>query len=57
MEMRYREFLEEGLEQGLEQTAIRMLQAGELSVEKIALYSGLTVERVLELKKELPESE
>lgn len=55
--MRYREFLEEGLEQGLEQTAIRMLQAGELSVEKIALYSGLTVERVLELKKELPESE
>lgn len=57
MEMRYREFLEEGLEQGLEQTAIRMLQTGELSVEKIALYSGLTMERVLELKKELPESE
>lgn len=53
LEMRYREFLEEGLEQ----TAIRMLQTGELSVEKIALYLGLTMERVLELKKELPESE
>ena len=53
LEMRYRELLEQGIEQGIEQqkmqTALRMLQSGELSVEKIALYSGLDIEKVLEL--------
>ncbi len=53
LEMRYRELLEQGMEQGIEQTALRMLQAGELSVEKIALYSGLDIEKVLELKDNL----
>ena len=45
--------LAQGLEQGLEQTATRMLQSGELPVEKIAFYSGLSVEKVLELKNRL----
>ena len=53
LEVRYRELLEQGIEQGIEQqkmqTALRMLQSGELSVEKIALYSGLDIEKVLEL--------
>ncbi len=39
-----------GLEQQKIQTALRMLWAGELSDEKIALYSGLALEKVLELK-------
>lgn len=55
--MRYKELLEqgreEGIEQGLEQTAVRMLKAGKLSVEEISLYSGLAVEQVLKLKNEL----
>jgi len=33
------------------QTALRMLRAGELSDEKIALYSGLAIEKILELKE------
>ncbi len=49
LEMRDKELLE----QWMEQTALRMLQAGELSVEKIALYSGLAIEKVLELKDNL----
>ncbi len=39
-----------GLEQQKIQTALRMLWAGELLDEKIALYSGLALEKVLELK-------
>ncbi len=39
-----------GLEQQKIQTALRMFWAGELSDEKIALYSGLALEKVLELK-------
>lgn len=54
LEMRYRELLEQGLEQGLEQektqTALRMFKAGKLSFEEIALYTGLSIEKVLELK-------
>ena len=57
LEMREKELLEQGMEygieQGMEQTALRMLQVGELSVEKIALYSGLDIEKVLELKNNL----
>ena len=44
------EGIEIGLEKQKEQTALRMLQSGELSVEKISLYSGLSIEKVLELK-------
>ncbi|MDE5873071.1 MAG: hypothetical protein K2H07_04080, partial [Lachnospiraceae bacterium] len=57
LEMRYRELFEQALEQGVEQekmeTALRMLQAGKLSIEEISIYSGLTVEQVLTLKDEL----
>lgn len=53
--------IEKGIEQGIEQgigqekiqTALRMLKAGELPVEKISIYSGLTVEQVLNLKNSL----
>ncbi len=49
----------EGMEMGLEQekiqTALRMLHAGKLSIEEIALYSGLTIEKVSELKDSLKE--
>lgn len=45
--------LERGLEQGIRQSALRMIKAGKLSSEEIALYSGLTLEQVTELEKEL----
>lgn len=54
LEMRYKELREQGFEEGLEQekiqTALRMLHTGKLSFEEIALYTGLTIETVLELK-------
>ena len=64
LEMSYREKFEEGVEQGIEQgiirgveqekteTAVRMIKDGDLSFEKIALYSGLTIEQVIELNCE-----
>ncbi len=71
LEMRYRELLEQGREEGIDigrtegielgleqekmQTALRMLHAGKLSIEEIALYSGLTIEKVSELKDSLKE--
>ena len=49
--------LEQGLERGLErgkmETAGRMLESGRLSIEEIAAYSGLTVEQVRRLQKEM----
>ncbi len=53
LQMHYQEQFEQGLEQGLEQTAIKMLKDNELSVEKISLYTGLTVEQILELKERI----
>lgn len=58
LQMHYQEKYEQGLEQGLEQgaeqekidSAMRMIEDGDLSLEKIALYSGLTLEQVIELK-------
>ncbi|MCM1082568.1 MAG: hypothetical protein NC393_01455 [Clostridium sp.] len=38
---------------GREQVVINMLNAGDLPIEKISVYSGLTVEQVLTLKDEL----
>lgn len=40
-------------EEGREESAMRMIKAGELPLEKIAVYAGLTLERVGELEKEL----
>ena len=49
--------MEHGIEQGIERNkidvAMRMIEDGNISFEKISLYSGLSIERVLELKKEL----
>lgn len=46
------EGLKEGLQQKAEETAKRMLQ-GNLSTDEVVQYSGLPLERVLELKKEI----
>ncbi len=46
-------YFEQGIEQGNKQSALRMIEAGKLSPEDIALYSDLTLEQVLELEKEL----
>ena len=69
LDMHYQEKYEEGLEQGLEQgmtrgleqgleqaainSATRMIKTNKLSPEEIALYSGLTLEQVMELKNAL----
>ena len=65
LQMKYQEKYEQGMEQGLEQglergieqekidSAKRMIEGGDLPLEKIATYSGLTLEQVRELKKEL----
>ncbi|MCM1307652.1 MAG: Rpn family recombination-promoting nuclease/putative transposase [Butyrivibrio sp.] len=65
LQMKYQEKYERGIEQGIEQgiergieqgnrqSALRMLQNGKLSLEEIALYSGLTLEQVSELKREM----
>ena len=57
LQMNYQEKYEQGIEQGIEQgnkqSALRMIEAGKLSLEEIALYSGLTLEQVRELEKEL----
>lgn len=54
---KYQQGIEQGIEQGVEQekidSAIRMIEDGDLPLEKVAMYSGLTLEQVLELKKEL----
>lgn len=53
LQMNYQEKYEQGIEQGNKQSALRMIEAGKLSPEEIALYSDLTLEQVLELEKEL----
>ena len=45
------EGLLEGAQQKAEETAIKMLK-DNLSTEKIAQYSGLTIEKVLELQSQ-----
>lgn len=35
------------------ETAVRMIADGDLPVEKIAQYSGLALEKVIEMQKEL----
>lgn len=43
----------EGIMSDKRETALRMLKRGRLSVEEIAEYSGLTIEEVTELQKDL----
>ena len=55
--MNYQEKYEQGYDEGDRKRAIsvamRMIEANKLSLEEIALYSGLTLEQVRELEKEL----
>lgn len=51
MEYGIEQGIEQGIKQGNRQSALRMLEAGKLSPEEIALYSGLSLEQVLELEK------
>ena len=57
LQVSYQEKFEQGLKQGLErgktESAKRMLESGRLSMEEIAAYSGLAVQQVYELKKEM----
>ena len=57
LQMNYQEKYEQGYDEGDRKRAIsvamRMIEDGDLSLEKIAMYSGLTLEQVLELEKEL----
>ncbi|TGX97566.1 hypothetical protein E5357_12075 [Hominisplanchenecus murintestinalis] len=61
LQMHYQEKYEQGIGQGIEKgieqekidSAVRMIEDGDLPLEKIAMYSGLTLEQVLELEKEL----
>ena len=52
LQMHYQEKYEQGMEHEKEQSALRMIEGGKLSLEEIALYSGLTLEQVSELGKE-----
>ena len=57
LQMHYQEKYEQGIEQGIERekidSAMRMIEDGGLPLEKVAVYSGLTLEQVLELEKRL----
>ena len=53
LQMNYQEKYEQGVEQEKIDSAVRMIEDGDLTLEKIAMYSGLTLEQVLELEKKL----
>ena len=53
LQMNYQEKYEQGVEQEKIDSAIRMIEDGDLPLEKVAMYSGLTLEQVLELEKGL----
>ena len=53
LQMNYQEKYEQGIEQGNKQSAVRRIKAGKLSSEEISTYTGLTIEQIVELEKEL----
>ena len=53
LQMNYQEKYEQGVEQEKIDSAVRMIEDGDLTLEKIAMYSGLTLEQVVEIEKEL----
>ena len=53
LQMNYQEKYEQGVEQEKIDSAMRMIEDGDLPLEKVAMYSGLTLEQVLELEREL----
>ena len=56
LQMNYQEKYEQGIEQGNKQSALRMIMAGKIPLEDTASYAGLTLEQVLELKRDFKES-
>lgn len=48
---KYEQGIEQGREQSNRQSALRMIKAGKLSNDEIALYSGLTTEQVEALEE------
>lgn len=46
------EGIQEGRKEGMKDTALRMLADGTLSLEKIAEYSGLSLEEVKKLSED-----
>ena len=53
LQMNQQEKYEQGIEHGNKQAALRLIEAGELSYEEIAIYYRLTLEQVLELPKDV----
>ncbi len=45
--------IERGIEQEREELALRMVREGELSAEKIALYTGLSLKKIKEFQEML----
>ena len=64
LQMHYQEKYEQGMQQGMQQgiqqemkqSALRMIEANKLSLEEIAMYSGLTLEQVQGLTEELQQT-
>ncbi len=52
MEDMCNESLQEGIRQGLRATALRMLEAGEYTLEQIAQISTLSLEEVRQLRED-----
>ncbi len=53
LQMRYQEKYEQGIEQSKRQVALKMLKKNKLSIEDIALYTGLTIEQVEAIEGDL----
>ena len=53
LQMHYQEKYEQGIEKEKMESAMRMIEDGGLPLEKVAVYSGLSLEQVLELEKRL----
>ena len=51
IETEAKRMLNKGRDEGKRETALRMIQDGILSIEKIAKYSGLAIKEVEELAK------
>ena len=51
IETEAKRILNKGINEGKKETALRMIQDGELSLEKVAKYSGLAIKEVEELAK------
>lgn len=49
IELEARDILYQGRREGRKETALRMLRDGKISFEKIAEYSGLSIEEVEQL--------